>query len=195
MSVLSVAGLHKSYGTRKAVVGVSFELQRGECFGLLGPNGAGKTTTLRMCLGLIDPDAGTISLLNNPVPRDARRARVKVGVVPQLDNLDPDFTVAENLLVYARYFGIADTLTRARIPELLEFAGLSQRAGTKIQTLSGGMKRRLILARALLNDPDLIVHGRTDDRPRSAGTASDLGPPAATHHPRQSYIANHAFHG
>ena len=156
MPVLTARNLRKSYGDREVVAGVSFELQPGECFGLLGPNGAGKTTTLRLCLGLVDPDAGEILLLGHAVPRDARRARIKVGVVPQIDNLDPDFTVAQNLLVYGRYFGLSDSVTRARIPELLEFAGLGQRGDSKIQTLSGGMKRRLTLARALINDPDLI---------------------------------------
>jgi len=131
-------------------------LKRGECFGLLGPNGAGKTTTLRLCLGLIDPDGGTIEVLSFPVPEQAREARRRTGVVPQADNLDPDFTVAENLLVYGRYFGIADAVIRSRIPDLLEFAGLAGRADAKIQTLSGGMKRRLTLARALVNDPEVV---------------------------------------
>ena len=157
MPVLAVQNLRKSYGDREVVAGVSFELKRGECFGLLGPNGAGKTTTLRLCLGLTDPDSGSITLVDSPVPDAAREARRRVGVVPQMDNLDPDFTVAENLLVYGRYFGMADRETRKRIPDLLEFAGLAQRGDSKIQTLSGGMKRRLTLVRALINDPDLIV--------------------------------------
>ena len=157
MPVLAVANLRKSYGDREVVAGVSFELNRGECFGLLGPNGAGKTTTLRLCLGLTDPDSGSITLVDSPVPETAREARRRVGVVPQLDNLDPDFTAAENLLVYGRYFGMADSETRKRIPGLLEFAGLTQRGDSKIHTLSGGMKRRLTLVRALINDPDLIV--------------------------------------
>ena len=157
MPVLAVSNLRKFYGEREVVAGVSFELKRGECFGLLGPNGAGKTTTLRLCLGLTDPDAGSITLLDTPVPDKAREARRRVGVVPQMDNLDPDFTAAENLLVYGRYFGMADSETRKRIPDLLEFAGLAQRGDSKIQTLSGGMKRRLTLVRALINDPDLIV--------------------------------------
>ncbi len=157
MPVLAVQNIHKSYADREVVAGVSFELKRGECFGLLGPNGAGKTTTLRLCLGLTDPDSGTITLVDSPVPEAARDARRRVGVVPQMDNLDPDFTVAENLLVYGRYFGMADRQTRKRIPGLLEFAGLTQRGNSKIQTLSGGMKRRLTLVRALINDPDLIV--------------------------------------
>jgi lipooligosaccharide transport system ATP-binding protein len=138
------------------VAGVSFGIAPGECFGLLGPNGAGKTTTLRLCLGLIDPDGGSIELMQRPVPGEARWARVRVGVVPQMDNLDPDFTVEENLLVYGRYFGLPQRAIRERIPRLLEFAGLAARAASRIQTLSGGMKRRLTLARALINDPDLI---------------------------------------
>ena len=155
--VLCVAGLRKFYGSNEVVRGLSFEIRRGECFGLLGPNGAGKTTTLRCCLGLIDPDGGTIEMVGEPVPRAARRARIRVGVVPQQDNLDPDFTVTENLQVYGRYFGIDRATVSARIPELLEFAGLSGRGGSALRTLSGGMKRRLTLARALINDPELLI--------------------------------------
>ena len=154
--VLRATGLHKRYGRTEVVAGTSFAIERGECFGLLGPNGAGKTTTLRLCLGLIAPDAGTIELMGEPVPRNGRAARRAVGVVPQLDNLDPDFTVEENLVVYGRYFGLADATIRARIPELLEFAALSSRAASRINTLSGGMRRRLTLARSLVNDPELI---------------------------------------
>jgi lipooligosaccharide transport system ATP-binding protein len=131
-------------------------MHKGECYGLLGPNGAGKTTTLRLLLGLIEPDAGQIQMLGNPVPQHARKARMRVGVVPQVDNLDPDFTVAENLLVYGRYFGMEDAAIIARIPALLEFASLDQKRDVKIPALSGGMKRRLTLARALVNDPDVI---------------------------------------
>ncbi|HYT15777.1 MAG TPA: ATP-binding cassette domain-containing protein [Burkholderiales bacterium] len=156
MAVLAAHGLRKFYGAQEVVAGVSFGIAPGECFGLLGPNGAGKTTTLRLCLGLTDPDAGSIELMQRPVPGEARPARLRVGVVPQMDNLDPDFTVAENLLVYGRYFGLSDRAIRERTPRLLEFAGLAARAKSRIQTLSGGMKRRLTLARALINDPDLI---------------------------------------
>jgi lipooligosaccharide transport system ATP-binding protein len=154
---LRTSGLIKRYGDLDVVAGVDLELQAGECFGLLGPNGAGKTTTLRLCLGLTDPDAGAIQVLGLPVPARAREARRRIGVVPQSDTLDPDFTVYENLLVFGRYFGQDDAVTERRIPELLEFAGLAGRAKAKIQTLSGGMKRRLALARALVNDPDLIL--------------------------------------
>src|SRR5439155_25861518 len=155
--VLSVVGLRKSYGGNEVVRGLDFAIKRGECFGLLGPNGAGKTTTLRCCLGLTDPNAGTIRLVGEPVPEAAREARVRVGVVPQMDNIDPDFTVAENLIIYGRYFRIPDALINDRIPRLLEFAGLAAKADASIRTLSGGMKRRLTLARALVNDPELLI--------------------------------------
>ena len=153
---LIVSGLRKSYDGKEVVSGIDFTAPRGTCFGLLGPNGAGKTTTLRCCLGLTQSEAGNIRLCGLPIPTQADAARKRVGVVPQFDNIDPDFTVAENLLVYGRYFGIKDTLIRARIPELLEFSGLGNKATARIQTLSGGMKRRLTLARALVNDPDVI---------------------------------------
>ncbi len=154
---LSVHQLHKSYAGKEVVNGLSFTLQRGECYGLLGPNGAGKTTTLRCCLGLTAPDAGEIWLVGFPVPEHAREARMKIGVVPQFDNLDPDFTAAENLLVYGRYFGLPDAVLRPKIPVLLEFAGLGGKENANIRELSGGMKRRLTLARALINDPDVLV--------------------------------------
>jgi lipooligosaccharide transport system ATP-binding protein len=153
---LEIRDLRKAFGALEVVRGISLSLERGECHGLLGPNGAGKTTTLRLCLGLTDPDAGSIELAGLPVPRAAREARLRLGVVPQMDNLDPDFTVTENLVVYGRYFGLRAADIRARVPELLEFAGLSGKATAPIQSLSGGMKRRLSLARALVNDPDIV---------------------------------------
>lgn len=156
-SPLIVSALQKSYAGKRVVDGLNLELVRGECFGLLGPNGAGKTTTLRCCLGLSTPDSGAITLVGLPVPAQAREARASIGVVPQFDNLDPDFTAAENLLVYGRYFGLSDADIRPKIPELLEFAGLAGKENANIRTLSGGMKRRLTLARALVNDPDLLV--------------------------------------
>ena len=156
MSALAVRGLRKSYGALDVVSGLDLAVEPGECFGLLGPNGAGKTTTLKLCLGLIEPDGGDIELLGEPVPQRAREARARVGVVPQFDNLDPDFSVEENLVVYGRYFGIDPRQIAPRIPALLEFAGLAGRSDAKILTLSGGMKRRLTLARALVNDPQLV---------------------------------------
>jgi len=154
--ILSARGLRKRYDGRAVVDGLDIELARGECFGLLGPNGAGKTTTLRMLLGLASPDEGEIALLGHPVPQAAREGRVRVGVVPQVDNLDPDFTVRENLLVYGSYFGLSRAQVEGRLPWLLEFAALETRADARIQALSGGMKRRLVLARALVNDPELL---------------------------------------
>ena len=153
---LSVSGLRKSYDGEEVVAGIAFAVPIGTCFGLLGPNGAGKTTTLRCCLGLTSPDAGHITLRGYSIPAQAEVAREGVGVVPQFDNIDPDFTVAENLMVYGRYFGIKDAIIRSRIPDLLDFAGLGSKETARIQTLSGGMKRRLTLARALINDPDII---------------------------------------
>ena len=156
MAALAAAGLRKSYAGTEVVAGLSFRVERGRCFGLLGPNGAGKTTTLRLCLGLTAPDSGDINLNGCVIPAEARKARARVGVVPQFDNLDPDFTASENLLVFGRYFGLADADVRARIPQLLDFAGLGSKADARIATLSGGMKRRLTLARALVNDPDIV---------------------------------------
>jgi lipooligosaccharide transport system ATP-binding protein len=155
--IVHVDALRKRYGDVEVVRGLSFDIHRGECFALLGPNGAGKTTTLRCCLGLIEPDGGSIELVGEPVPKAAREARVRVGVVPQMDNLDPDFTVTENLVIYGGYFRLPRAMLDQRIPRLLEFAGLSGRGRTSIRTLSGGMKRRLTLARALINDPDLLI--------------------------------------
>ncbi|TXT29219.1 MAG: lipooligosaccharide transport system ATP-binding protein [Rhodocyclaceae bacterium] len=156
MAALTASNLRKTYGDSEVVAGLSFAVEPGTCFGLLGPNGAGKTTTLRLCLGLTGPDSGDIVLNGHVIPDDAQAARARIGVVPQFDNLDPDFTCAENLLVFGRYFGLKDAEIRAKIPQLLEFAGLSSKAGARLATLSGGMKRRLTLARAMVNDPDII---------------------------------------
>ena len=161
MSPLEITGLVKRFGegaeAREVVRGLDLSLAPGECFALLGPNGAGKTTTLRCALGLTAATAGSIRLCGLPVPEQARDARARVGVVPQLDSLDPDFTCAENLLVFAGYFGLHERDVRPRIPELLAFAGLEGKADARIQSLSGGMKRRLTLARALVNQPELLI--------------------------------------
>ena len=156
MAALSVSGLRKTYGDTEVVAGLSFAVEPGTCFGLLGPNGAGKTTTLRLCLGLTAPDSGEITLNGYPIPAQAQQARARVGVVPQFDNLDPDFTASENLLVFGRYFGLTVTEIKSRIPDLLAFASLGSKADARISTLSGGMKRRLTLARALVNNPDIV---------------------------------------
>jgi lipooligosaccharide transport system ATP-binding protein len=149
--------LSKRYGSQDVVHDLSFAIARGECLGVIGPNGAGKTTTIRMCLGLTVPDAGEIDALGLSMPRDALAIKAQLGVVSQFDTLDPDFSLAENLLVYGRYFGMKDAQIRERIPRLLEFAALSHKADAKPGELSGGMRRRLSLARALVNDPRLLL--------------------------------------
>jgi lipooligosaccharide transport system ATP-binding protein len=149
--------LHKRYGNTTVVDDLSFEIAPGECLGVIGPNGAGKTTTIRMCLGLTAPDGGDISALGLQMPRDALAIKAQLGVVTQFDTLDPDFSCAENLVVYGRYFGFSKAHVRARVPQLLEFAALSHKADAKPGELSGGMRRRLSLARALVNDPKLLL--------------------------------------
>ncbi|MDM0089913.1 MULTISPECIES: ATP-binding cassette domain-containing protein [unclassified Variovorax] len=153
--------LRKRYGETTVVDDLSFDIAAGECLGVIGPNGAGKTTTLRMCLGLTAPDGGQITYQgeNGPLqmPRDALAIKARLGVVTQFDTLDPDFSCAENLLVYGRYFGFRRAQIAPRIPQLLEFAALSHKAAAKPGELSGGMRRRLSLARALVNDPRLLL--------------------------------------
>jgi len=149
--------LSKRYGTTTVVDDLSFEIAPGECLGVIGPNGAGKTTSIRMCLGLTTPDTGRIEALGHVMPQDARIIKAQLGVVTQFDTLDPDFSCAENLIVYARYFGIGKKAMASRVPKLLEFAALSHKADAKPGELSGGMRRRLSLARALVNDPRLLM--------------------------------------
>ena len=149
--------LLKRYGGTTVVDDLSFEIAPGECLGVIGPNGAGKTTTIRMCLGLTTPDGGEISALGLQMPRDALAIKAQLGVVSQFDTLDPDFSCAENLVVYGRYFGFSKAQVRERVPQLLEFAALSHKADAKPGELSGGMRRRLSLARALVNDPRLLL--------------------------------------
>ena len=151
---LSAERVCKSFGDAKAVNGVSFSVAAGECVGVLGPNGAGKSTLLNICLGMLRQNSGKVRLLGCDMPQDSLIARAKIGVVPQKDMLDPDFTCAENLSVYARYFG--ETAAPETIASLLDFAGLSARNATPIAHLSGGMQRRLALARALVNEPEFI---------------------------------------
>ena len=162
-ALLRVQGLCKRYGDTSVVDDLSFSIAPGECLGVIGPNGAGKTTTIRMCLGLSAPDAGDIRYALDDtgstlrMPQDAMAIKARLGVVSQLDTLDPDFSCAENLLVYGRYFGLRAGQIRQRIPELLEFASLSSKSASRPAELSGGMKRRLSLARALVNDPRLLL--------------------------------------
>jgi lipooligosaccharide transport system ATP-binding protein len=149
--------LTKRYGDVTVVDGVSFQIDAGECLGIIGPNGAGKTTTLRMLLGLTEPDSGQVQAFDLHMPEQASAIKSRLGVVSQFDSLDPDFTCEENLLVYGRYFGLPSAVLNERIPRGLEFAALSHKAKSRPGDLSGGMKRRLSLARALINDPALLL--------------------------------------
>ncbi len=149
--------LVKRYAENTVVNDVSFRIAPGECLGVIGPNGAGKTTTSRMCLGLALPDSGSVHAFGLSMPKDALAIKARLGVVSQFDTLDPDFTCAENLMVFGRYFGMKKADIQKRIPHLLDFAALSHKANAKPGELSGGMKRRLSLARALINDPDVLL--------------------------------------
>jgi lipooligosaccharide transport system ATP-binding protein len=157
MVLFRVEHLSKRYGDNTVVDDLSLHLEAGECLGVIGPNGAGKTTTVRMCLGLVAPDAGQIEAFGFPIPQQVRQAKQRIGVVTQFDSLDPDFSCAENLRVFGRYFGLPKATIASRIPGLLDFAALRSKANAKPGELSGGMKRRLSLARALINDPDLLL--------------------------------------
>jgi lipooligosaccharide transport system ATP-binding protein len=155
--VIEVAGLEKRYGDVHAVRGVSFSIFPGTCVGLLGPNGAGKTTTMRMIMALARPSAGKLRLFGQKPEVLGRSLRERVGLVPQEDNLDPDLTVRQNLDVYGRYFGIPAATVTERVPKLLDFMQLGERGDAKVMQLSGGLKRRLVIARALIAEPSLVV--------------------------------------
>jgi len=161
--LLQATDLTKRYADTTVVDHLSFAIAPGECLGVIGPNGAGKTTTIRMCLGLTAPDTGGIAYFPGAdgtalqMPRDARAIKARLGVVSQFDTLDPDFSCAENLLVYGRYFGLGRAAMQPRVPQLLDFAALAHKADARPGALSGGMKRRLSLARALVNDPALLL--------------------------------------
>jgi lipooligosaccharide transport system ATP-binding protein len=155
--LLRISHLTKRYGDATVVDDLSLEIAPGECLGVIGPNGAGKTTTIRVCLGLTGADGGTVEAFGLPLPAEVREAKKRIGVVTQFDSLDPDFTCAENLRVYGAYFGLSRATIAERVPRLLDFAALQSKAGARPGELSGGMKRRLSLGRALINDPDLLL--------------------------------------
>jgi lipooligosaccharide transport system ATP-binding protein len=149
--------LTKRFGDFSAVDGVDFDVAAGESFGFLGPNGAGKTSTMRM-IGAVSPrTSGELRVLGDDPEQKGPRIRARLGVVPQMDTLDTELTVLENLLIYGRYFDISYTEARRRAAELLEFVQLSDRASSLVEPLSGGMKRRLTIARALINEPELLL--------------------------------------
>jgi lipooligosaccharide transport system ATP-binding protein len=155
--IVNSENLTKKYGNISVVDKLNLSIEEGCFCGILGPNGAGKTTTLRMFVGLCPIDEGQLTLFGQTMPGNASVVRDSVGIVPQMDNLDPDFTVEENLSVYGRFFGLSSFILKNRIPELLEFSSLQDKANSKISELSGGMKRRLTLARALINKPKLLI--------------------------------------
>jgi lipooligosaccharide transport system ATP-binding protein len=149
--------LTKKFGNFTAVDGIDFELRRGQAFGFLGPNGAGKSSTMRMIGCVSPPTAGELSIFGLDPVADGPAIRARLGVVPQEDTLDVELTVRENLLVYGRYFGLSRAVIRERSARLLEFVQLADRAGDRVEPLSGGMKRRLTIARSLINDPDMLL--------------------------------------
>jgi lipooligosaccharide transport system ATP-binding protein len=155
--VIVASNLVKRYGEFAAVDGISFEVAPGESFGLLGPNGAGKSTTMRMVGAVSTRSGGELSVLGLDPDRSGPEIRSQLGVVPQADNLDTELRVRENLLVYGRYFGLPRKLVASRADELLAFAQLEEKGKAKVDSLSGGMKRRLTIARALINDPRLLL--------------------------------------
>lgn len=160
-SVIQATDLVKTYGKGEeaftAVKGISFKIKEGQCTGLLGPNGAGKSTTMRMVMGLTKMTDGNLTVFAEEASKLSRHTKGRIGLVPQEDNLDPDLTVAQNLFIYGRYFGITKKILNDRVPQLLKFMQLEEKTNARVNMLSGGMKRRLVIARALVNDPDLII--------------------------------------
>src|SRR5215210_4485623 len=155
--MIHARGLVKRFGELVAVDGIDLDVRRGEAFGFLGPNGAGKSSTMRM-IGCVSPvTAGTLRILGRDPDADGPSIRGRLGVVPQQDTLDTELTVRENVLIYGRYFGLSRRQLKPKIEELLDFVQLSERAGDKVEPLSGGMKRRLTIARSLVNDPELLL--------------------------------------
>ncbi|MBE3590532.1 MAG: ABC transporter ATP-binding protein [Firmicutes bacterium] len=154
---VSARGLTKRYGDFIAVRGIDFDVRRGECFGFLGPNGAGKSSTMRMLYGRTEVSGGRLTVLGLDAARDARKIKMRVGVVPQESNLDSELTVRENLEIFARFYGMTRAEARRRARRWLEFVGLEAVAAQRVEELSGGMQRRLVIARALLHEPELVV--------------------------------------
>lgn len=156
-SIVTATNLGKTYGSFRALNGISFSIRRGECFGLLGHNGAGKTTTMRMIYGLSTVEEGELRLFDQPVHLTPSSVKARLGIVPQEDNLDPDLTVLENLEIYGGYFGLSRQEARQRGLDLIAFMGMAEKASASVESLSGGLKRRLVIARALINRPELVI--------------------------------------
>jgi lipooligosaccharide transport system ATP-binding protein len=157
LPLVHARGLVKSFGDLVAVDAIDFDVQKGEAFGFLGPNGAGKSSTMRMIGCVSPPSGGTLRILGKDPVREGPAIRARLGVVPQADTLDNELSVRENVFVYARYFGLSRRTARAKTDELLEFVQLTERGDSRVEPLSGGMKRRLTIARSLVNDPDMLL--------------------------------------
>ncbi len=155
--LIHARGLTKTYGDFVAVDGIDFDVAKGESFGFLGPNGAGKSTTMRIIGATSLRTSGTLTILGKDPEVNGPQIRAHLGVVPQQDNLDVELTVSENIFIYGRYFGLPSSFINKKIPELLEFAQLEEKKDTKVQALSGGMKRRLTIARSLVSEPDILM--------------------------------------
>ncbi|WP_222854073.1 ABC transporter ATP-binding protein [Fodinicola acaciae] len=155
--LIQARGLTKRFGEFTAVDGIDVSVRKGEAFGFLGPNGAGKSSTMRMIASVSPPSGGTLRILGMDPRTDGPKIRAKLGVVPQLDTLDGELSVRENLVIYARYFGLSRKIANERATELLEFAQLTERADSVVEPLSGGMKRRLTIARGLVNEPEILL--------------------------------------
>lgn len=156
-NIVTARKLAKNYNSLRAVDGVDFEIRQGECFGFLGPNGAGKTTVMRIISCFLTPSAGAVSVFGLDAAQEPERIKSRIGVMPQEANLDPDLNVLENLIVYARYFDIPKRSSAPRAKALLDFVELGGKTEVRIKELSGGMKHRLLLARALINEPELLI--------------------------------------
>ena len=157
MNIVSADKLTKNYNSLRAVDSINFVIKKGECFGFLGPNGAGKTTAMGIIHCFMPPSSGTVKVFEIDVTENPSEIKSRLGVMPQDNNLDPDLTVYENLIVYARYFDIQKKVSSPLAWELLDFVEMKEKANVKIEKLSGGMKRRLLLARSLINNPDLLI--------------------------------------
>jgi len=155
--VIEATNLKKVYGDFIAVAGINFQVTKGESFGLLGPNGAGKSTTMRMISATMERSEGELTILGLDPKKDAPQIRAHLGVIPQQDNLDGELTVAENLYIYGRYFGLSRAYLKPKVEELLDFAQLQEKRNEKVEALSGGMKRRLTIARGLINQPEILM--------------------------------------
>jgi len=155
--VIEATNLKKVYGDFVAVDGINFQVTTGDSFGLLGPNGAGKSTTMRMISATMERSEGELTILGLDPKKDAPQIRAHLGVIPQQDNLDGELTVAENLYIYGRYFGLSRAYLKPKVEELLDFAQLQEKRNEKVEALSGGMKRRLTIARGLINQPEILM--------------------------------------